>query len=178
MKLREDKKTEENRKNQIKPRYTSELNRIEDKSFIRKEPENLYVQTSILPDSIDTLTGDAVLYGMNALYTRDIVGFPGMKFMEIPDAKRYLCIDYTIYNYGNDTACDVLFHINNRQVLNQFSVVSKGYKKIKLIITMSIDVEEERTLNLKSEFINIDNSVKYIAEEKFIVYKDANQFIT
>jgi len=172
-----DDANKETRRKQIKPKITSALEKIEDSSFINRESGNLYIQVTITNAGMHMITGEAILYRMSELYTREIEGFPGMRFMEIEENKRYLNVNYTIENYGNDSACDIKFYINDAQVFNQFSVGAHGHKKIKMSITMAIDFDEEFLLQLKLEYLNIDSSVKYTAIEAFTAYKDTNRFL-
>ena len=70
-----DDANKETRRKQIKPKITSALEKIEDSSFINRESGNLYIQVTITNAGMHMITGEAILYRMSELYTREIEGF-------------------------------------------------------------------------------------------------------
>ena len=90
--------------------------------------------------------------------------------------KKFLFIDYSIENIGNNTACNIKLKIDGIPAPTDFYLAKMNSKTLKLIISlMEFTVGEEKDIEFTYDFSNIDGSVEYQARESFTVSKDNDE---
>ena len=172
-----NKKAEELRIKQIMPKLSSSLKRIDDKAFIKSDPDYSYISIMISDGRLQMIKGEAVLYRFSEYYTREIEGYPDKLFFELDRQKMTICFDYLLKNDGSEAACGIKFSINNSQILSELSIPPRDDKMVKLIVSMPRDDNSEHYIKFDVVYSNIDENTLYKAEEAFTIYRDTNGFL-